>query len=212
MERGMNVWEIPVLMAVAMLGGIKMMYGISFWKNQDISIYGIWSDRHLYAAAAMLLFLYGGIWIFSGKEMGAVRYLDLLCTYGILAVVDGKQKIVPEQILLCFFAGQMLLGVSCVALAELLYGCLTGAALLALLLIIAWYSRGKIGIGDARLLGVTAMTAGWEYTIQLLVMAMALSFFYSMFLIVFFRKDVRTEFPFVPFLTAAMAIQMLFFL
>ena len=52
------------------------------------------------------------------------------------------------------------------------------------------------------------MTAGWGYTLQLLFFAMGLSLVYGIGLLLVWRKDVRTEFPFVPFLAAGMAIQM----
>ncbi len=204
----MAVWELPVLAAVAVLDGMKLIYGISLWKGQDTSLSGIWKDKLLYGAAGLLVLAEIGVWALSGKQIAVVRYADLLYTYGILAAVDVRRRIVPDGILVCFFVGQMLLGAVSMVPEELFFLCLTGGILLVLFLAFAWISKGKIGMGDARLLGVTAMIAGWSYTLQLLVMAMALSFFYSVCLLVFCRKSVRTEFPFVPFLAVAMAVWM----
>ena len=77
-------------------------------------------------------------------------------------------------------------------------------------MIFAWFSKGKMGMGDAKLLGITAMTAGCKYTMQILSIALMLSFFYSLYLLGFWKKCIRTEFPFVPFLTVGMAVHLIF--
>ena len=54
------------------------------------------------------------------------------------------------------------------------------------------------------------MTAGWSYALWLLAAGLMLSFFAGIWLLVFRKKSAKTEMPFVPFLTAAMAAQLVF--
>lgn len=136
-----------------------------------------------------------------------IRLTDLLLTYGILAVVDLRWKIVPDSILLSYFAGQLILGARFMTPEGLLYQIVTGGIFLLLALFLAWFSKGRMGMGDARLLGVTAMTAGWRFVFQTLIAAVFLSFLYSLWQIVIHKKSMQTEFPFVPFLAAAMVIE-----
>lgn len=203
----MAVWEILVLITVSVLGGIKSTYGMELWKEKKSSVFLVWSKRQMYVMTGVWMLFYSLIWATAGKNIRMVRIVDFLCTYGILALIDGKRKIVPDGILICYFAGQMLLGALCTIPEELCWICLKGLTFAAILGIFVWFSKGKIGIGDAKLLGVTAMTTGWKYTFQLLATALFLSFLYSICLIVFQKKDMRTEIPFVPFLAAGAAVQ-----
>ena len=202
----MIIWTMLTLFAVSLLGGMKTAYGMELWKQDEPSFWKIWSKKPMYLWAGVWLSACILVWICSGWSVTAVRLLDLFVTYGILAAIDGKRKIVPDEILFCYLAGQMLLGALLMDPIQLFQVCLTGVIFLAVLLAVSWLSRGKMGMGDAKLLGVTAMTAGWNYTFQVLVLAMALSLVYSLFLLLICRKSVKTEFPFVPFLTAGMAV------
>lgn len=204
----MTIWEILTLAAESILGGMKAAWGLSLWKDQDASCFQVWCERRTAALFGVFLLLYGLVWFGSGKVVTALRSADLLCTYGILALVDGKKRIVPDEILLCYFAGQMLMGAFGMPLDMLGRTVLTGILFTAVLSACVWALGRKMGMGDVKLLGVTAMTAGWGYTVQLLFLAMALSLVYSICLLVILRKDIRTEFPFVPFLAAGMAIHM----
>ncbi len=202
------MWEILTLAAEAMLGGMKASWGISIWKERDASCFQVWCERQTAVLFGVFLLLYGFVWFGSGKAMIALRSADLLCTYGILALVDGKKRIVPDEILFCYFAGQMLMGALGMPLDMLGKTVLTGILFTAVLSACVWVLGRKMGMGDVKILGVTAMTAGWGYTVQLLFLAMVLSLAYSICLLLIWRKDIRTEFPFVPFLAAGMVIHM----
>lgn len=200
-------WEILTLIAVSVLAGVKSTYGLELWRGKESSVFLVWSMKQMYIMAGIGLLFYGLIWGMSGKSILTVRIVDLLSTYGILALVDGKQKVVPNGILACYFAGQMLMGALCTMPEELGLISLKGLIFAGILGMAAWFSKGKMGMGDVKLLGVTAMTAGWRYTFQLLAIALAFSFLYSICLIIFQKKNLRTEFPFVPFLAAGAVVQ-----
>ncbi len=151
------------------------------------------------------------IWIGSGRSVAAVQIADLLCTYMLLALVDGRCRVVPGMILLCYLSGQMLLGALYRTAEELFSIYVPGILFAAVTCILAQLSKGKVGMGDAKLLGVTAITAGWAYTVQILLFAMALSFIYSIGLLLFAKKSMQDAFPFVPFLAAGIAVHLVFF-
>ena len=204
----MKTGVILTWIAISILGGMKTAYGIDLWKGKESSLSLICMKKQTYLLSGIWFLLYGLLGSFSRGSYIIIQSIDLLYTYGILAMVDGKRKIVPDGILLCYFAAQMLLGAHGTRPEILLHILGTGAIFAGLLLLFVQLSGGKMGMGDVRLLGVTAMTAGWSYTIQILIWAMGLSFVYSICLLLR-KKSLKTEFPFVPFLAAGMVIQMI---
>ncbi len=204
----MTIWEILTLAAVSILGGMKAAWIVSLWKDRERSCCQVWCEKQTAVLSFVCLLLYGLVWLGYGKALTMLRSADLFYTYGILAMIDGKRRIVPDEILLCYFAGQMLMGALGTPLEILGKTLLSGMLFAGVLFAFVWIMGRKMGWGDVKLLGATAMTAGWGYTLQLLFFAMGLSLVYGIGLLLVWRKDVRTEFPFVPFLAAGMAIQM----
>lgn len=232
----MMALEWMALLALSILGAVKSEAAFWWWQGQETEwavlqrqkqvpeqasekavleqcrqesgAFILWKKRQkrFFWQAAAWMAVYSGLWLLTGREMAAVRLLDLFASYGILAVVDGKRSVVPDSILYCFFAGQLLLGAVTLPLSELLQVFLSGALFALAAVIFVFMSRERLGMGDARLLGATAMTAGWSYVLQILWLAMLLSFVYSMVLLVLCRKNIKTEFPFVPFLTGGMLV------
>lgn len=205
----MTVWEILTLAAVSILGGMKAAWIVSLWKGRERSCCQVWCEKQTAVLSFVCLLLYGLVWFGSGKNLTMFQSADLLYTYVILAVIDGKRRIVPDEILFCYFAGQMLMGALGMPLEILGKTFLSGILFAGALFAFVWITGKKMGMGDVKLLGVTAMTAGWGYTLQLLFLAMGLSLVYGIGLLLIWRKDVRTEFPFVPFLAAGMVIQII---
>ena len=208
MRDGMWRFAIPVLLMEAMLGGMRVTYGIDAWLGKRRSFWQVWTAKILYWSAGVWLLICVGLWLMAEGSLDVIRFADLTFTYVLLALVDGRNRIVPDCILVCFLAGQLLIGSACVLPDDLLRCVLEGAIFAALILFFAWVSRGRIGMGDAKLLGVTAMTAGWTYTVQMIFLGLALSFAYSIWLLLFRRLSMETEFPFVPFLAMGIAIHM----
>ena len=138
------MWEILTLAAEAMLGGMKASWGISIWKERDASCFQVWCERQTAVLFGVFLLLYGFVWFGSGKAMIALRSADLLCTYGILALVDGKKRIVPDEILFCYFAGQMLMGALGMPLDMLGKTVLTGILFTAVLSACVWVLGRKM--------------------------------------------------------------------
>ena len=206
----MVIWEALTLLTTAILGGMKSVLGITLWKGKEISFFQVWCDKWMYGLSAVWLLFYGVIWIGFGKSLAVIRHSDLLCTYVILAFIDAKRMIVSNKILICYFAGQMLFGALSLTPEKLLHISLTGIVFAAVLFVFVWIFGKKMGMGDIKLLGITAMTAGWKYTMQTLILAMGLSFLYSISLLWIKKKNMQTQFPFVPFLAIGIGIQIIF--
>ncbi len=205
----MELFTIPVLAAVSLLNGIKSLCGFSLCKGKEPEIKKMWRNTILYWHSGSWLLFNFLIWLIAGESMRAVRMADLCSTYGILAWIDGKKRIVPDSVLICFLIEQTLMGAMVMRLEILLKIFFTGIIFTVAAMAFSWISRGEIGLGDIRLLGVTAMVAGWGYVLQIIFWAMLISFFYSLFLIVFEKKTIKTEFPFVPFLAVGLAINIM---
>lgn len=201
--------EVLILIFTAVLMGMRCVHGFGVYRGTERPFYRIWEEKGLFLTAAVFVVLYLGIWYAAGKDMTGIRLLDLAASYLVLACIDGKQKIVPDFILICMFAGQMLLGVSVQPLSTLWHMVWTGCVFGAAVGVMVSLSRGKAGMGDALLLWVTAMTAGWNYTLSLLFIGLFLSFLFSIGMLLFRRGTLKTELPFVPFLTAGLLIQMI---
>lgn len=218
-----NVIEAVSLLAAAVLGGMEMIYGIWAWKEQEKAFHSVWTEKLLYQSIGVWLILLWGIW-FAAARVGtgfkgifpqpgylpAARFMALFLTYILLAAVDMKHKIIPDRILLCYFLSQILMGAASQSLAAMGRCLLEGSIFTVFLLVFACVSRGKLGMGDVKLLGVTAMTAGWMYTAQIAVYGLMISFVWGIWLLVFRKKSIKTEMAFVPFLLGGMMIQFIF--
>lgn len=207
----MTVWELPALFVLSVLCGMKSVFGIKLWKGENIPFSGLWTEKLMYVLSGIWVVFYGLLWFGSGHSALLIRSVDVLCTCVILAAVDGRRRIVPDSILLCYFVGQMIWGVLSMPLDGLIHMIFTGVVFSVVMFAFAWFSRGKMGMGDARFLGVAAMTAGWSFVLQVLILAVALSFIYSVWLLIVSRKNMQTEFPFVPFLAMATVMHLAYF-
>ncbi len=192
-----------VILAASLLGGMETAYAYQAWKGSREHFYQVWNERIFYAGTAVWLAFLAFTW-----HLGMARLWVLISTYVLLAAVDLRWKIIPDSVLLCYLAAQLLLGAASQDAGELFRCLAEGLAFALILMAVSWLLRGKLGMGDAKLLGVTAMTAGWQYTIQVMIYAFAVSFVAGVWLLVFRKMSVKTEMPFVPFLTLGMALQL----
>lgn len=61
-------------------------------------------------------------------------------------------------------------------------------------------TRGKIGMGDGLVLGVTGMGLGFWGNMELFALALAIAAFFSIVLIILSRANRKKSIPFMPFL------------
>ncbi len=103
-----------ILGVLALLGGMRILIAWKWFKGAEEAFHTIWLDKRtywislVYAVTVILIFWLGNR---ERTEIGSayVRYFDMVITYFLLAAVDIRKKIVPNEILLCYLAGQMLM-------------------------------------------------------------------------------------------------------
>ncbi len=208
------------ILAAAFTGGMRVVYGVDAWRGEERPFWQVWGRKSMYFGTGVWLLLLGTAWftaILAGfttvGRSQAVRMADLLALYGLLTVIDLKQKIVPDRILICYLIGQLLmtLGIAPMSLVHLPVVLGIGCLILVVLMGFSRLTGGRIGMGDAKLLGVTAMTAGAMYTMQIACVGLFLSFLFSIGCLLFRRLSVKTELPFVPFLAAGMVVHLIYY-
>jgi prepilin signal peptidase PulO-like enzyme (type II secretory pathway) len=204
-----------VIIAVEiLLGGMKLAWAVEYLGpaagegGAGLTWLGLWRRGRLYicflAAGAGLAVLYAA----QPGAMVVWQYADLVFSYLLLAVVDLRRKIVPNNILLCLIGGQLFYATQTTPWPALWRNCLIGAAVFALAAALALVWRGKFGMGDAKLIGVTVAFAGWQYTLQVVFWALTAAALTGVILLVGRRVHMKTELPFVPFLALAVLWQL----
>ncbi len=205
----MSADKIVLFLILAVVSSYKIIYGINFWKEKENDLSLLWKSKKFYGFAILGFFVWLLLWFAGKRSWRVIRIADLYYTYAILALVDSKRRIVPEEILAAYFIGQMLLGITGMPIRSVLSVLLSGILFTGILIAVTRIVSGKMGMGDVKLLGVTAMTAGWQYTLQVLMWGMGISFFYGMGLLCIAKKTIKEEFPFVPFLAAGIGLQIM---
>lgn len=195
----MSGLKLAVVFFAAVLNGMKTVYAI--WNCSDAAdpFWKVWNEKKLYYAGAVSLAVGAVLVILDQESLYFLRCADLFYTYLLLAIVDRKTKKVPDSILLVFLISQLLLA-GTGGLLALTEGLLGSVVFSVAIILTAVISGGKMGMGDAKLLAVTAITAGWGYTLTILCIAMALSVVYGLWLLLFRHLSAKEEVPFVPFL------------
>lgn len=192
-----------VLAAGSILFYLKIMFVRAELKTHEQHIKA--EKRYLY-----LGIIYAGIsfWAFwsCGKKLIVLQYVDLWITYALLSIVDIKKHIIPNRVLICMGISQLLYGMQTFSIKNLFHGVLTGIVVYVILLFISVMSKGGLGLGDAKLLALTAVFTGGNYLLQMIFWGLACAFVYSILLLAHKRGNRKTELPFVPFLACGMLI------
>ena len=186
---------------------MRILYFMDILRNADRKFYEIWRRKALYGVSAVLFGLAAAGFAAGDVSLLQLRRLDLGVTFLVLAVVDFRRRIVPDRMLLCYLAAQLLYSAVLNTLAEIAVAAASGLITSLVLCLLAWFSKEKIGWGDVKLLAVLAVTAGGGYVVQLAVFAMLPALVVGVILILVCRYSPGYEMPFVPFLFLGMLIQ-----
>ena len=215
----MDICLISIFFA-SLLGGMETGVCISKLKHMDIPLYKMWVHKPFYIYSCIWLILMMGLYMAlrppledtgngAAEAMLYPRLISLVLTYVLLSAVDLRLRIIPDEVLLLYLISQLLMASSYISFSALLLELIVGLIFLFILFFAAWVFKGRIGLGDTKLMGVTAMTAGIGYTLSMVFMAFMLSFVYSVIVLLIKKKNRKDEIPFVPFLTIGMLLQLM---
>lgn len=128
-----------------------------------------------------------------------IPVIFLLCLMSIIAIIDYRQQIIPNKLLLVgTIVGAVLnLAVDKLSLLEMIIGLTSGGAVL---LVIAIISKGGMGGGDVKLAAMLGIYLGWEHTLQTILWAALLAALTGLVLMLAGKANRTTAIPFGPFL------------
>lgn len=198
-----------LLAAEGLLYGLKIRMVYTIWRDKKWSIKTLWKDKIQYGVSLICILLVGLLCYIVGKELVVMQFLDLLFSYLLLSVIDIRTHQIPDSFLIYIGFSQFFYRLCVMSLEGFWWELFTGLVAFVLLLILSILTKGSFGIGDAKLLGVTAVFTGASYLIQVVFWGMLCAFVYSVYLLACKKASKKTELPFVPFLMGGMIVHML---
>jgi len=129
---------------------------------------------------------------------------------GILLLYSSITDIIRREISVGAIFVFGILGILCalfgkdISAAETVLGVLIGL----LLVLVSIMTKGELGMGDGILICITGLYIGFSRNILLVMGALIMSAVFSMVLLAV-RKNMKQEYPFVPFLLMSYVIQLL---
>ena len=144
----------------------------------------------------------------SGADLAIALARPALCYVFlvIFALTDLKSFTVPNRLLGIFAAARLaLIPLEYFFQAEAFWAvmrdCFIGAAAcFIILLFISFVSRGGIGMGDVKLMALTALTAGAYGAFNTLLFGLLACALFAVAALLFGKKNMKDKVPFVPFL------------
>lgn len=140
------------------------------------------------------------------------KLIILICWMTVLSLFDITSRKVPVAMLgVGSVAAAVLMAVNLwtkeAFLGEYLIGWLPSALFLA-----AAYGTGKVGYADGWLLWIVGSVLTCRQCIEAFFISLCLASGVSLLLIILHRADRRTQLPYIPFLTASVGAQAIYFI
>ncbi len=198
-----------LLAAEGLLCGLKIRMVKTIRGEKKWSVKELWKDKIQYGISLVCILLIGLLYYMTGRELVVIQFLDLLFSYLLLSVIDIQTHQIPDSFLIYIGFSQLFYRLYVMPLEGLLWELLTGLIVGVLLLLLSVLTKGSFGMGDAKLLGVTAAFTGVSYLVQIIFWGMLCAFVYSIYLLACKKGSKKTELPFVPFLMGGMIVHML---
>ena len=134
-----------------------------------------------------------------------MKMAGLLLLYSSYTDIKNREISGTALILFALAALPLRLLIQGSPITEMLLGAGTGI----IMVIISLATQGRLGMGDALLILVTGLYLGFERNLEMLLTALFISAFFSILLFLK-EKNLKREYPFVPFLLLAYGLSALF--
>lgn len=132
-----------------------------------------------------------------------------------IAVIDYKEKIIPNKLILVGFAGWIIYFAACVFIngnniistAKLSLGGLAFGA--GVFLVSALIVRGGVGMGDVKLFAVLGMLFGFSGVFTILFFTLIMLFIVGIVMLIIKKANKKSTFPMAPFVLFGLMLTIL---
>lgn len=180
-------------------------------KNYKEVFFGAGMILSVILVLIMLLCVYDVSWIF------AVKRIVFCATLWPIALVDYRQHIIPNKILLILLVSRAVIAVCEFvsnpksAITELLSGLIASVAILVVLCLTRLLIKDGVGFGDIKLFAVLGLFFGIQGAVSAIFMSFVMSFLASVFLLVSKRKNKKEQIAFGPSILAGTVLSVVLF-
>jgi prepilin signal peptidase PulO-like enzyme (type II secretory pathway) len=202
--------ELIILGTEALLLSMKLIFTMNAFAEHQDKFSGIWLQRKLYIFFALIAALFLILYLYLKMQFVMFQYIDIIGTFTLISIVDYRFKLIPNSLLICFLAGQLLYSSLNVTVADLMKNAVVGLVIFGILALGSLLLKGRLGMGDAKLIGLLIIFTGWRYALQISFWGMIAAFIFSIALLLMKKVNMKSELPFVPFLTLGMILHFIF--
>lgn len=201
-----NIWIISALIISTFILAIRILYFKNFLDSLENTNFLIFKSKLLYVSFAIMLFITLLICFFYKMDIYFIKLIDLMITLILLALLDIKYKIVPNKILIYLLISQLIISGLTLQFGNMILDIVIGTALLGIITFISFISKGKIGMGDAKLLAIMVLVVGFGFVARAIFYGLFIAFIASIILLIIKKASIKAELPFVPFITIGVFI------
>lgn len=201
-----NILIIIALVVSSIFLGIRIMYFKSLFKSLENKSSSILKNKFLYIGIVGIFFIMLILYSSFKIDINIMKLLDFVITMVIISLLDLKYKIVPNEVLVCLLVSQLIMSGLTLQFGDTIINVTIGLLLLGVISLISFILKGKIGMGDAKLLAVMVLVAGVQFVLKATFFGLFFAFFVSIILLLIKKVNVKTELPFVPFITIGVFI------
>lgn len=199
--------EIIVFITTSLIIAFKIQVAVCKWREADFAAVRIIRMKSLYAAAILIFALQVISYKFIWEHIVVYQYIDFILSALLCGAVDWRHKIIPNELVITFGLSQLIYGLMTMQFSALGLNLLIGAGTMVVLILISILTKGKLGIGDGKVIGVMVAFAGWQYMLQVLFLGLIAAFLWCVVLLLRKKTTLKAELPFMPFIVVGIIMQ-----
>lgn len=199
--------KYAVIIIIAVLFSMSINLSIAYVRDKNANVKKELTNKVIYIlAVGYAVILISGI-VFFKIPIIKLKYIHLIISIGFLGIIDFKYKLVMNVLLLLFIIIQLLFYVIEFDKSVFVMNLIYGVTAFLILSTVERLFKDKFGMGDVKLLAVTAFSTGIGGMINILFVAMFAAFAVSIILMIARKITLKGELPFVPFIFVGTIIE-----